>query len=115
MGKYPAHLGSLFLHDIVWRLFGAYVSAHLFWFEAVRKRGCCCCIIFCCYSHLLILLSAILTVLYGVQAVWNSLSFLNLFDFAWLIVIAYSCYGILLIYFGIALFKYWQDISGGKI
>jgi len=93
--------------DVVVRILVCYILAHLSWFAVVRKNGCFCCIIACCECPPVLLLWGVLSIIWGVLGMLDSVQDLNDCAFCFIGTIVQAVYCIILLYMGFCCLKLW--------
>merc|ERR1712205_164978 len=61
-------MGSIIINTLVGMIMSVFL-AHLAWFGVVQKHGCCCLVLCCCLGQPNLLVTAILSVLFGILAI----------------------------------------------
>jgi len=93
--------------ELVARIVVCYILAHLSWFAVVRKNGCFCCIIACCECPPVLLLWGVLSIIWGVLGMLDSVQDLNDCAFCFIGTIVQAVYCIILLYMGFCCLKLW--------
>merc|ERR1712188_280513 len=61
-------MGTIIVNALVAIILSAFL-AHLAWFGVVQKHGCCCFVLCCCLGQPNLLVTAILSVVFGILAI----------------------------------------------
>merc|ERR1712146_59656 len=61
-------MGTIIVNALVGILLSAFLT-HLAWFGVVQKHGCCCFVVCCCLGQPNLLVTAILSALFGILAI----------------------------------------------
>merc|ERR1712226_1618198 len=92
--------------------------AHLAWFGVVQKHGCCCFVLCCCLGQPNLLVTAILTVVFGILAVISVIQALSAVQGALVVVVLIGAvfaaiHGTSLLYVGFEALAIWRLCSSG--
>jgi len=93
--------------DVVVRILVCYILAHLSWFAVVRKNGCFCCIIACCECPPVLLLWGVLSIVWGIIGMLDSVQDLHDCIICIIGTIVQAFYCIILLYMGLCCLKLW--------
>merc|ERR1712146_70399 len=90
--------------------------AHLAWFGVTQKHGCCCFILCCCLGQPNLLVTAILSVLFGILAIVSVIQALGSVQGALIAVVLVGAvfamiHAVALIYVGFEAFMIWRLCS----
>merc|ERR1712125_79385 len=86
---------------------------HLSWFGVAQKHGCCCFILCCCLGKPNLLVTAILTGLFGILGIISAVQAIGLAQGALIVVVLIVAFcalthGIALLYVGFEAFMIWR-------
>merc|ERR1719463_773372 len=79
-------MGTIIVNALVGITLSAFL-AHLAWFGVVHKHGCCCFVLCCCLGQPNLLVTAILSVLFGILAVISVIDAFSLVQGALIVVV----------------------------
>merc|ERR1711977_332067 len=90
--------------------------AHLAWFGVVQKHGCCCLVLCCCLGQPNLLVTAILSVVFGILAIVSVIQALGSVQGALIAVVLIGAvfavmHAVALIYVGFEAFMIWRLCS----
>ena len=110
-------MGSIIVNALV-AIFLSVFLAHLAWFGVLQKHGCCCFVLCCCLGQPNLLVTAILSVVFGILAV---ISVIDAFSYsipgALLVLVLIAAvfvviHAVTLIYVGFEAFMIWRLYLG---
>merc|ERR1712185_861482 len=78
--------GTIIVNALVGMMLSAFL-AHLAWFGVVQKHGCCCFALCCCLGQPNLLVTAILSVVFGILAVVSVIQALSAVQGALIVVV----------------------------
>merc|ERR1712232_187691 len=86
---------------------------HLSWFGVAQKHGCCCFVLCCCLGKPNLLVTAILTGLFGILGIISAVQAIGLAQGALIVVVLIVAFcalthGIALLYVGFEAFMIWK-------
>merc|ERR1712125_28068 len=86
---------------------------HLSWFGVAQKHGCCCFILCCCLGKPNLLVTAILTGLFGILGIISAVQAIGLAQGALIVVVLIVAFcalahGVALLYVGFEAFMIWK-------
>merc|ERR1719453_1211886 len=92
--------------------------AHVAWFGVVQKHGCCCLVICCCLGQPNLLVTAIISALFGILTIISVIQPLGSVQGALVVVVLIGAvfamiHAIALIYVGFEAFMIWRLCSKG--
>mmetsp|Transcript_183442 Transcript_183442/g.581830 ORF Transcript_183442/g.581830 Transcript_183442/m.581830 type:complete len:210 (-) Transcript_183442:119-748(-) len=93
--------------DLIVRIVVCYILAHLSWFAVVRKNGCFCCVVACCECPPLLLLWGVLSMVWAVLGMVDSLTHLGGCVVCIAGPIVQAIYCIILFYMGLCCVMLW--------
>merc|ERR1711981_194072 len=104
-------MGTIIVNALVAILLSAFL-AHLAWYGVVQKHGCCCFVLCCCLGQPNILVTAILSVVFGILAVISVIQALSSVQGALIVVVLIGAvfaviHAVTLIYVGFEAFMIW--------
>merc|ERR1712159_492864 len=87
--------------------------AHLAWFGGLQKHGCCCFVLCCCLGQPNLLVTAILSVVFGILALISVIQALGSVQGALIVVVLIGAvfaviHAVTLIYVGFEAFMMWR-------
>jgi len=108
-------MGTIIVNAIVGMLLSAFL-AHLAWFGVVEKHGCCCAVLCCCVGQPNLLVTAILSVVFGILSIVSVLQALGSVQGALIVVVLIGAlfaliHAVALIYVGLEAFMIWRLCS----
>merc|ERR1711959_323790 len=107
--------GTIIVNALVGLLLTLFFT-HLAWFGVVKKHGCCCFVLCCCLGQPNILVTAILSVVFGILAVISVIQALGSVQGALIVVVLIGAvfaviHAVTLIYVGFEAFMIWRLCS----
>merc|ERR1712125_26363 len=108
-------MGTIIVNAFVSIILSVFL-AHLAWFGVVQKHGCCCFVLCCCLGQPNLLVTAILSVLFGILAVISVIQPLGSVQGALIAVVLIGAvfaiiHAAALIYVGFEAFMIWRLCS----
>jgi len=108
-------MGTIIVNALVAVLLSAFL-AHLAWFGVVQKHGCCCFVLCCCLGQPNLLVTAILSVVFGILALISVIQALGSVQGALIVVVLIGAvfaviHAVTLIYVGFEAFMIWRLCS----
>merc|ERR1712118_303144 len=108
-------MGTIIVNALIAILLSAFL-AHLAWYGVVQKHGCCCFVLCCCLGQPNILVTAILSVVFGILAVISVIQALGAVQGALIVVVLIGAvfaviHAVTLIYVGFEAFMIWRLYS----
>jgi hypothetical protein len=105
-------MGTIIVNAFVSIILSVFL-AHLAWCGVVQKHGCCCFVLCCCLGQPNLLVTAILSVLFGILAVISVLQALSAVKGALVVVVLIGAvcalvHAIALLYVGLEAFMIWR-------
>jgi hypothetical protein len=108
-------MGSVVVNALVGMLLSVFL-AHVAWFGVIQKHGCCCFVLCCCLGQPNLLVTAILSVLFGILAIISVIQPLGAVQGALIAVVLIGAvfaiiHAAALIYVGFEAFMIWRLCS----
>merc|ERR1711981_36484 len=108
-------MGTIIVNALVAVILSAFL-AHLAWFGVVQKHGCCCFVLCCCLGQPNLLVTAILSVVFGILVIISVIQALGSVQGALIIVVLIAAvfaliHSVALIYVGLEAFMIWRLCS----
>lgn len=108
-------MGTIIVNALVGIIFSVFL-AHLAWFGVVQKHGCCCFVLCCCLGQPNLLVTAILSVVFGILGVISVIQALGSVQGALIAVVLIAAvfaliHSVALIYVGLEAFMIWRLCS----
>jgi len=108
-------LGTIIVNVLVAVMLSAFL-AHLAWFGVVQKHGCCCFVLCCCLGQPNLLVTSILSVVFGILAIISVVQALGSVQGALVVVVLIGAvfavtHAVSLIYVGFEAFMIWRLCS----
>merc|ERR1719506_2314899 len=108
-------MSTVVVNALVGMLLSAFL-AHLAWFGVVQKHGCCCFVLCCCLGQPNLLVTAILSVLFGILSIISVIQALGSVKGALVVVVLIGAvfaviHAVSLIYVGFEAFMIWRLCS----
>merc|ERR1712146_591427 len=108
-------MGTIIVNALVGILLSAFLT-HLAWFGVVQKHGCCCFVVCCCLGQPNLLVTAILSALFGILAIISVIQALGSVQGALVVVVLIGAvfaliHAVALIYVGFEAFMIWRLCS----
>merc|ERR1712070_1206737 len=105
-------MSSIFMNAIVGILLTVFLT-HLSWFGVSQKHGCCCFILCCCLGKPNLLVTAILSALFGILGLITALQAIGAAQGALIVVVLIGAFcalahGVALLYVGFEAFMIWK-------
>jgi hypothetical protein len=108
-------MGTIIVNALVAILLSAFL-AHLAWYGVVQKHGCCCFVLCCCLGQPNLLVTAILSVVFGILAVISVIDAFSLVQGALIVVVLIGAvfvviHAVTFFYVGFEAFMIWRLCS----
>merc|ERR1719364_463952 len=108
-------MGTIIVNALVGIILSVFL-AHLAWFGVVQKHGCCCFVLCCCLGQPNLLVTAILSVLFGILTIISVIQPLGSVQGALIVVVLIGAvfaviHAVTLIYVGFEAFMIWRLYS----
>jgi hypothetical protein len=108
-------MGTVVMNALVGMLLSAFL-AHVAWYGTIQKHGCCCFVLCCCLGQPNLLVTAILSVLFGILTIISVIQPLGAVQGALIAVVLIGAafaiiHAVALIYVGFEAFMIWRLCS----
>merc|ERR1719155_370154 len=108
-------MGTIIINTLVGMILSVFL-AHLAWFGVVQKHGCCCFILCCCVGQPNLLVTAIVSVVFGILGIISAIQALSFVQGALVVVVLIGAvFAVIhagsLIYVGFEAFMMWRLCS----
>merc|ERR1712232_238023 len=105
-------MGTIIVNALVGMMLSVFL-AHLAWFGVVQKHGCCCFILCCCLGQPNLLVTAIVSVVFGILGIISAIQALSFVQGALVVVVLIGAvFAVIhagsLIYVGFEAFMIWR-------
>merc|ERR1711998_461156 len=108
-------MGTVVVNALVGMLLSAFL-AHLAWFGVMQKHGCCCFVLCCCLGQPNLLVTALLSAVFGILAIISVIQALGSVQGALIVVVLIGAvfaliHAVALLYVGFEAFMIWRLCS----